>query len=176
MQSKQDYGTPSNGRERPMSNRNRWIAGGVFLLALGVTWALTAHAQPPRSAAVAGTLKGQIAAATKLEEADVDKVLKELGPAISARLARGEQVNLPGLGTFRVVRIPEHKDLVQGRPATIPAVNHVEFMAGAAVLDASNAPTAVPAAVVPAFEYNPVPYQTPGQRVPEGKVPSTRIR
>ena len=159
-----------------MRNRNRWIAGGVFLLALGMTWTLTSQAQPPRAGAVGGTLKSQIAKATKLEEADVDKVLKELGPAISARLARGERVDMPGLGTFRVVRIPEHRDLVQGRPATIPAVNYVEFLAGPAVVDAANAPTAVPAATVPAFEYNPVPYQTPGQRVPDERVPSTRVR
>jgi nucleoid DNA-binding protein len=159
-----------------MRNRNRWFAGGVFLLAAALTVTITSQAQPPRNPGVGGTLTGQIAAATKLEEADVAKVLKELGPAISARIANGEQVQMPGLGIFRVVRIPEHKDLVDGRPATIAAVNYVEFIPEQGIVNASNAPGAVPATVVPPFEYHPLKNQTPSQRVPDGKVPSTRIR
>src|SRR5260370_25558637 len=125
MQSREDYGTPSNGRRTSMRNRNRWFAVGVFLLAAVLTLTMTSHAQPPRKLASGGSLKGQIAAATKLEEADVDKVLRELGPAISARIANGDRVELPGLGLFRVVRIPEHRDRADGRPAMIAALTYV---------------------------------------------------
>src|ERR671932_802480 len=65
------------------------------------------------------TLAGSIAAATKVSEQDVDKVLQALGPAVRDQLIRGQQVNLNGLGVFRVVQVPEHRDLVGGRPATV---------------------------------------------------------
>ena len=135
---------------------------------------MCATQQPQKPAA--GSLKGQIAANTKLEEADIEKVLRELGPAISARIANGDRVDLPGLGTFRVVRVPEHKDLVDGRPATIAAVNYVEFVPEQGLVNASNAPGAVPSVVVPPFEYHPLKNQVPSQKVPDNRVPSTRIR
>jgi nucleoid DNA-binding protein len=141
-----------------------------------MTLTLASRAQSQRGPAVGGTLETEIAAATKLEEKDVAAVLKALGPAISGRLARGEKIEMPGLGVFRVVRIPEHKDLVDGRPATIPSVNYVEFMAGTGIVSASNAPGAVPAAVVPPFQYNPLPNQVKGQKDEGTRVPNTRIR
>jgi nucleoid DNA-binding protein len=176
MLSKEDNGTPPNGRRDIMRKRNRWFAGGVFLLAAALTVTMTCQAQPPKRPTFGASLSGQIAAATKLEETDVAKVLKELGPAISARIANGEQVQMPGLGRFRVVRIPEHRDLVDGRPAVIPASNYVEFLPEQGIVNASNAQGAVPAVTVPPFEYHPLKDQTPSQRVPESKVPSTRIR
>ncbi len=158
-----------------MRNWNRWIAGGVLLLAVGITLSRTSQAQTPKPPASA-TLTGDIATTTKLDERDVDKVLRELGPAIAKRLARGEKIDMPGLGTFRVVRIPAHNDLVDGKPTTIPTTNNVEFLAAAEIVNASNAPDAVPAAVVPPFQYNILPDQTPGQKVPNTRVPSSRIK
>ena len=98
----------------------------MLFLAVGMTATMVerARSQP----AVPPPIPRQIAAAAKLVEGDVDKMLKELGPAISRTIARGEKVEIAGLGVFRVVNVPEHKDLVQGRPATIPAVNYIEFL------------------------------------------------
>jgi nucleoid DNA-binding protein len=120
------------------------------------------------------TLAGQIAAATKVDEKDVDKVLQALGPAVAAQLTRGQQVNLPGLGTLRVVQIPEHRDLVGGRPASIAASNTVEFLPAGPIAGAANAPGAKPAEVVPPFEYNPLPGQTPSPRTPSSRIPGPR--
>jgi nucleoid DNA-binding protein len=165
-----------------MRYRNSWIAGGVLLLASGVTlWiASQAQSQPQlttKAAPSSGTLAGQIAAATKVEEADVNKVLRELGPAIAGRLARGEVVELPGLGSFRVVRVPEHRDMADGgRPILVPATNSVEFIPADRVVGASNAPGAVPAVVVPPFQYNPLPSQTKGQKSDGVRTPGERIR
>jgi nucleoid DNA-binding protein len=110
-----------------------------------------------------------------MEVDDVDDVLKLLGPAISAKLARGERVEIPGLGTFRVVRVGEHRDMIDGRPGVVPAHNYVEFLPVQDIVNAANAPGAVPAETVPAFQYNVLPGQTPGQRFPGVRTPSTRV-
>ena len=60
----------------------------------------------------------------------------------------------------------EHKDLVQGRPATIGAVNNVEFIPTDETVRAANSATSVPAVTVPAVEYNPLPAQTKSERAP----------
>jgi nucleoid DNA-binding protein len=130
------------------------------------------HSDSPASE----TLNQRLAKAAKLGQADVDKVMQALGPAIRAELSKGRTVDLPGLGSFRVVRIAEHRDLRNGRPVTIPAVNHVEFVGGDEVGDAVNGPDAVPAETVPAFQYIPLPGQTPSQRTPGTRVPPTRTR
>jgi nucleoid DNA-binding protein len=133
---------------------------------------------PPAPAAAPAkapdTLKGQIAAASKLKEEDVEKVLAALGPAVADQLAKGRQVELPGLGTVRVVRVPEHRDLVGGRPATVAGVNTVEFIAGGRLAAAANSPGAQPAEVVPPFEYVPLPGQTKGMRTPGTRTPTAR--
>jgi nucleoid DNA-binding protein len=122
------------------------------------------------------TVKGRIAAATKLQETDVAKMLDALGPAVRDLLGQGETVEIPNLGTFRVVRIPEHKDMVDGRPATIPGSNYVEFLASGRFADAANLPGVQPAETVPPFEYNPLPDQTKGLRTPNTRQPTTRTR
>src|SRR5262245_3762634 len=61
---------------------------------------------PSRPQPVKLSLAGQIAAATKVDEKDVDKVIQALGPAVATQLTRGQQVNLPGLGTLRIVQVP----------------------------------------------------------------------
>jgi nucleoid DNA-binding protein len=122
------------------------------------------------------SLKSKVAASSKLAEEDVAKVLDALGPAIRDKLAAGEVIELPGLGVFRVVRVPDHKDMVNGRPATIAGVNSVEFLPTGGLVDAANNANAVPAETVPAFQYNPLPGQAPGMRVPEDRMPNIRIR
>src|SRR5207248_9770917 len=104
------------------------------------------------------------------------KLLAALGPALSAQLAAGRQVQLPGLGTFRVVRIQESRNLQDGRPVVVPATNIVEFVPDATLTQAANARGAVPAAEVPPFPFNPLRDQTPGQKTPLIRTPSTRIR
>jgi nucleoid DNA-binding protein len=155
--------------------QSRWIALFTLLGALGLLL-LTGSAQSQRPSDPPRTLKGRVATATKLAEADIEKMLTALGPAIRDMLRNGSQVEVPGLGTFRVVRIPGHRDLVAGRPATIPASNYVEFVPAGDIVSATNAPSAVPADTVPPFEYIINPTQTPGLRTPPTRQPGTRTR
>jgi nucleoid DNA-binding protein len=162
--------------------KRHWWALGALLGTLGLGLALnpSAGAQAPRDAAKEPakdkevTLKGQIAAASKLGEDDVEKMLKALGPAIRDQLRNGREVELPGLGRFRVVRVPDHKDLVNGRPATIAGSNNVEFLPVGEMVNAANSSGAVPAETVPPFEYNPLPGQTKAPRQPTNRAPTTR--
>jgi nucleoid DNA-binding protein len=121
-----------------------------------------------------GTLKGRIAVSTKLPEADVAKVLDAVGPAIRDLLGRGQTVEVMNLGTFRVVRVPEHRDLVDGRPATIAGTNSVEFLPTGAFAAAANQPGVKPAETVPPFEYNPLPDQTRGLKTGSTRAPNAR--
>jgi nucleoid DNA-binding protein len=122
------------------------------------------------------TLTARLAKSADIPEEKVAKLLKELGPAISAQLAKGEKVELPGLGTLRVVRVAEHRDLVNGRPAIIAAKNYVEFLPVGALNDAANAPGAVPQDTVPVWQFNPLGNQVPSERIPSGRVPGTKTR
>src|SRR5438105_3496528 len=70
------------------------------------------------------TLTQRLARKAKLKEEDVVRLLTLLAPEVQADLARGKSVKLAGLGTFRVVQVPEHRDLgPDGRPITVPASN-----------------------------------------------------
>ncbi len=146
----------------------------ALLATLGLSLVLTTPVRSQRPQP-RETFKAQIARLAKLEEEAVTKVLQALGPAIRDHVARGEQVDIPGLGTFRVVRVPEHKDMVNGRPATIPDSNYIEFVPVEDLVKASNAPTAVPAVVVPPYEFNPLPNQTKAQKAPGSRQPTNRI-
>jgi nucleoid DNA-binding protein len=156
--------------------QSRWIALFTLLGALAVILGLTASAQSQRPATPQQGLKPRVATASKLDEADVQKMLDALGPAIRDMIRTGAQVDLPGLGTFRVVRIPEHRDLVAGRPATIAASNYVEFVPTGDIINAANGPGAVPADTVPPFEYIVNPGQAPGLRTGPTRQPGTRTR
>jgi nucleoid DNA-binding protein len=122
------------------------------------------------------TLRERLAAVTKLPPADVAKVLEALGPAVRDLLGQGQTVEVPNLGRFRIVRVPEHRDLVDGRPATIAASNTVEFLPTGAFGSAANQPGVRPAETVPPFEYNPLPDQTKSLRVPSQRAPNTRTQ
>ncbi len=163
-----------------MRKLNKWAALG----ALGVAAAVLAFASPALSEKLtvkekqkAATIPGRISSQTKVPVEDVVKVLEALGPVVRERLASGAVVSLPGLGVFRVVRIPEHRDLIDGRPAVVPGVNNVEFLPDGMVVGAANAANAVPQETVPPFIYNPLPDQTKSLHVPdEQRMPNVRTR
>lgn len=169
-----------------MSKRHGW-ALAALLGGLGLTLALNAPVHSQKAPEIKSgspkqkapdTLQGRVAQASKLSEDDVNKVLKALGPAVRDELKRGKTVTLPGLGTLRVVRIPQHKDMEigTGRPLTVAAENTIEFLPTGELVGAANSDGAVPAETVPPFQYIPLPGQTPGQKVGQTRVPSTRVR
>ncbi len=155
--------------------KSQMIALGILIGAAGLVLALAEPAKPRRSNEPLG-LQGRIVKATKLTEAQTQKFLAALGPAIRDLLQTGAQVEIPNLGMFRVVRVPEHKDLVGGRPATIAGSNYVEFLPTQELVNAVNSADTVPDETVPPFEYIINPYQTPGQRTGTTRNPGTRTR
>ena len=148
---------------------------GALAATLAAVFCVAAPAQAPQQPRKV-SLRQMVSAKSRIPEPDVVKVLEALGPAIRQKLSDGEVIELPGLGTFRVVRIPEHKDLIQGRPGMIAATNNVEFLPVEEIVQASNSPNAVPAVTVPAFQFNPLPDQTPGLKMPSSRQPIDRIR
>src|SRR5260370_14840995 len=108
----------------------RWLALAIMLGAMG----LVAGGQSTTKSAKPRDTKGdaipqRIAKETKLTDEQVNKVWNAIGPAIRDDLQRGKSVDVPGLGSFRVVRVAEHKDMVAGgRPVVVPAFNTVEFV------------------------------------------------
>ena len=94
------------------------------------------------------TFNQRLARAAKLSEEDAGRFYQALGPIIRDELAHGRQVAVPGLGTFRIVRVEEHRDLRGGRPVVVPATNTVEFQGEGVLLDSANAPGAQPADTV----------------------------
>jgi nucleoid DNA-binding protein len=136
---------------------------GALLAAyvLAISWSALAQSQRPDK----DTLVQRIAKSAKMTPEDVDRFLREVGPAIREELKGGNEVTLPGLGSFRVVQIAAHKDLRGGDAILVPAVNTVEFVADSSLNDAANSANAQPAATVPAFQYIPLPGQTPTDKV-----------
>jgi nucleoid DNA-binding protein len=149
------------------------------LLALvGLMAVVAASAQAPE-APKKQTLEGRVATASKQKRDTVTKVLKALGPAVAAQLQAGEPVTLPGLGTFRVVRVAAHRDMIGGaggRVIKVPGANYIEFVPTGQLEDAANAPGATPSRTVPGFEYIPNPYQVPALKAESLKVGRTRTR
>jgi nucleoid DNA-binding protein len=160
-------------REEAMKKAQLALLGlvGGLALALGVT----ARAQvvtggtPP-------SLKADVVKNSKQREPIVEAIFKALGPAMRAQLAAGRQVELPGVGIFRIVRVSEYRDLVGGRPATIPARNYVEFLPAAELTAAANAPGVVPAKDVQGYEFRVNPNAASGQKTENRRVPGTRTR
>ena len=155
-----------------MRNTHWWALGALAAATLGTILFVTpAQSQRPTGKQ---TVAQAIVKRTKLEEKDVAKMLDALGPVIRDKLANGETIDFPGVGQFRVVHIPDHRDLVNGRPAVIAGSNTVEFGPAAEMVDASNSPDAVPAVTVPQFEYNTLPGQTPGMKSSGTRAPNVR--
>jgi nucleoid DNA-binding protein len=161
-------------RRRTMFKHHRFVFGAL-VGAIGLVLCLTKPVLSQRPPAEE-TLNQRLAKASKLKEEEVTRLLNALGPAIQEDLRAGKQVTLPGLGTFRVVRIGEHRDLQDGRPVTVPAINTVEFIPVGTVVDSANSSNAQPAETVPSFQYNTLPGQTPGQKTGRTRVPPTRTR
>lgn len=122
------------------------------------------------------TITQRLARESGIPEKDVVRLLSRLGPALEVDLKKGNTVTFPGLGGFRVVRLPSYRTLDEnGRLEQVPTRNVVEFLPDARLTEAANTSKVVPAAAVPAFEYNPLPDQTPGQRVPGRRMPNVHM-
>ncbi len=121
-------------------------------------------------------LRSGLIAETKLDEKIIDKVLKALPKVASEQLRGGRSVELTGIGTLQVVRVTEYKDLVNGRPALMPAHNYIEFVPTEKMNQDANAPGAKPARVVEGFEFRINPNANPGIRTPSTRNPGGRIR
>lgn len=159
--------------------RGHWFALGTLLGAMVLILSWTSPIQSQKVQPKEETLALKIAKATKMSEQDANRFLQALGPALRSELAAGKTVDLPGLGTFRVVRVPDHKDMIVGgreggTPIIVPGKNTVEFLPAGAVTTSANAATAKPAEVVPPFQYIPLPGQTPGQKMGRTRVPTIR--
>ncbi len=155
--------------------RSYLLSGLALVLVFGL--AAPGHSQKPAAKDKKNeTLAQRLARESNLKEEDINKVLKALGPAVRDELTRGKTVSLQGLGTFRVVRVAGHRDLREGRPVNVPPSNYVEFLPTGEVLNSANSDTAVPAETVPAFEYEPLPNQTKGQKVGPTRAPAVRVR
>jgi nucleoid DNA-binding protein len=113
---------------------------------------------------------------TGLSDRDVITFLNVLGPSIGEQISQGRMIYIPGLGSFRTVLIPPHRDLVYGRPVTVPAINWVEFLPAENVVLSANSPYAVPHVVVPAFQYVPIPNRVQSLKTPRTRVPNVRTR
>ena len=158
-----------------MSTRRNWLRG-ILLGALGLVLCLGSPAHSQRPPAREETFTQRLAKKAKTSEQDADKVFGALGTVVREDLERGKQVTIPGLGTFRVVRIAGHRDLLNGRPITVPATNAVEFVPTGDLTTAANSSDAQPAETVPAFQFIPLPDQTPGQKMGRTRVPPLRTR
>jgi hypothetical protein len=144
---------------------------------LALVVAVTAKAQvytppkpPPKS------LKADVAAGAKQKEAIIDAVFKALGPAFRAQLRAGRQIELPGVGVFRIVRVSAYKDMVGGRPVVIPARSYIEYIPDGDATDAANAPGATPARNVEGYEFRVNPNAAPGLKTEGTRSSGIRTR
>jgi nucleoid DNA-binding protein len=157
--------------------RNRpWLALGTLLAAvwLALSWAMPVHSQGEKKKEE--TFEQRVAKKAKVAEEDVLKTLQALAPIIKVELQNGRSVNLPGLGTFRVARVPQHRDMADGKVVNVAGRNYVEFLAAGDLDEAANADGVQPAVTVPPMEFNPLPGQTPSMKAGRTRVPATRTR
>lgn len=155
-----------------MSKHTYWGLG--VILAITGPMILTPGSAYSEKSKSDGSLSQRIANASKVDEKDVLKVLRALGPAVKEDLLRGRSVDLPGLGSLRVVQVQSHRDLVNGVPLRLPSSNNVEFLPNSDLVEAANAADVKPAVSVAPFEYVPIPGQTPSQRTDYIRTPRRR--
>ncbi len=158
--------------------KGQWIALGTLFGALVIIMGVTSPvlSQRPRKEE---TITQKLARLANLPEESATRVFNALAPVIQEELASGKLVVIPGLGTFRVVRVPEHRDLLSGpysQPVVVSARNSVEFIPTGETVGSSNSAAAQPEETVPPFQYIPLPGQTPGQKTGRTHVPTTRTR
>lgn len=153
----------------------RWALAALVCVLVGA-WGMQANGQVGKPKAPA-TLKDGLVNGTGYEEEAVERFLKALGPAVTEQLLAGRRVEMPGLGTFQVVRVDAYRDLGPGgRPITVPARNYVEFIPSEGMDKVANQPGAVPAREVGAFDFIVNPGATPGIRTEGIKTIRTRPR
>ncbi|MFO0843542.1 MAG: hypothetical protein U0797_14255 [Gemmataceae bacterium] len=74
------------------------------------------------------------------------------------------------------MRVTEYKDLVNGRPAMMPAKNFIEYVPTDKMSEDANAAGAKPARVVDGYEFRVNPNANPGMKTPYTRTSGTRIR
>lgn len=156
----------------------RWIAIAVFALLVGAVPLMAqiflpgSVTPPPAMPDHLGNLNERIAKKTGLTEKQVDAVLRELGPAVADRLASGKGFELQGVGSFRVIRIAAHRELVGNYQAIqVPARNTVQFVPVGDFDATLNRPGAVQGFPVGEPNTNPIPNRVPSLKVGPTRVP-----
>jgi nucleoid DNA-binding protein len=146
----------------------------VFLLvaSLGAALTISAYAQLGRPRPK--TPQQKLATAANLTEEQATRAYEAFGSVVVSELSEGKVVNVPNLGTFRLVRIPDYKDIRDTRPVTTPAHNVIEFSASTSAADASNSVDSKPAENVQPMHFDVLPGQVPGQRAPGTRTPTQR--
>src|SRR5438876_12088238 len=117
-----------------MQRRSFLVLGVLFAVVVGMEVVRAAAPTPEANL----PLTARVAKKHDMKPEDVDRLLKTLAAEANKDLQAGESVVLPGLGTLRVVRIAEYKDLKDGKPVTIPAHNTIEFLPEGGLTDAAN--------------------------------------
>jgi nucleoid DNA-binding protein len=160
-----------------MMRMGQWFVLGVVVAGLSIALICASPVHSQRQPAEESFAQ-KLAHSAKLTEEQATRFLDALSPVFQDELKAGKTIQIKGLGTFRVVRIAEHKDmeLGTGRPITVPASNTVEFVSTNELDAAANSANAKPAETVLPFQYNPLPGQTPSQKVGRTRVPPQRIR
>jgi nucleoid DNA-binding protein len=142
----------------------RWLVVGALAGVAGLFLGFGGEAYPQRQAPQ-GTLQQELAKKAQVKQALAARFLAALGPVVTAQLQQGGTVTLPGLGVFRVVRVPEHRDLGPGgRPVLVPGRNYVEFAPASGLNQATNDSGVKAAVTVQPFEFIPDRNQAPSQR------------
>lgn len=155
----------------------KWsLVGLAVVLAWGIVMSARAQVGGKNKKTLPPSLKAGVAAATRYKEEAIDKVFKALGPALSDQLRAGREVELPGVGVFRVVQVQQYRDLVNGRPAVVPPRNYVEFVPNAGLDAIANAPGVRAARVVENAEFRVNPNAEGGIRVGPTRNIGTRTR
>ncbi len=153
------------------------IAGMASYIAMRPVAAQVQIQQPkPISIPKNETFVQRVARYSDIKEKEAERCIQSIGKALLEDLKQGKTDAIPGLGSFRIVRVGPSKDLVNGRPANVPAYNVVEFSPEEGVADAANDANVDAAVFVPAFQYIILPGQTPGQKMGSSRMPNSRMR
>lgn len=77
-----------------------------------------------------------VAGAADVSKADAEKVIDSLSGVVTARLAQGDDLTLPGLGKFTAVHQAAKSIVTFGVPKDIPAKNVPKFKIAKPLKDA----------------------------------------
>ena len=153
-----------------MNPRTR-LGLGLLVVGLGTAFALSgpAHSQPPPAkkdgkptptakqkeeklpapqlpiivtGAEQKPFTQRLAAKWNVNEAEVARRLEQMGQEIQKELAEGRNVEVPSVGTLRVVTVHQHRETVQGRPAYVEKRNTVQLVPVGGLVAVANGPGA----------------------------------